>query len=877
MKLRAILNLYVVLLLSVFISAESYSQNTVQQKHNNGLSTITIQTAKGNISIHIPEHHNSESITGRVSVVASGNSNTRIKKNKASLEEFQLTYGGLPISLQSNSYALNTAELKNNILSLSNEKGKLLIATTITLPSKNKIALNTVRIPPYLTAGQPGRISASLDGISTNTTVAINNENVSILAESETDLFFEVPSNNRGVHQIQVENEGQTTDAEVNILVLDISAERLNLLRGETTTLSIQVSGLEDLDTEVPITITNDSPSNISLEGGNNQEITIQPNGDTYELSQTITATQGGGFSISASILPANESNVDDNDETLCNCVIDDYSYLINSEACESLGGQCMTPESEMSISIQKEWTSDPLGTFTFSLKQLSIDNDIEDLEDDIEDEWEKWDRAKHTKDSLSDLHNDLVAIDKILDRVPDAYKDALKKAVDDVANANEQISEKISDAAHDTAIANAQANLEACKKRVSELEDLVKQQEEELEALEEEINTLLKDLNEVLDDYCLDSSCLATLKTNDDGTISLDYDIPKEADEATREYIAEFTSAILKATSKHRRALKTHKQTLESLKDAKDDCAELEEALSKAKEAKAKSDYKAAKELELEEQCEQLKRILKRLKNWCDNHPDHCDFLDDIEDLMSTCPKTQDELDDFWDAFDALVKKKKNLEDSLGKAAEDAQGDMDDAEDGITDLENDINSLEEQKRKKHQAELERKRKIAQAEAEEAAKAKAAADSRKKKRNKQKKDDDKIKDLIKKAKSDDAGDDAFKNLLKGMGLDLLDEATGNAKLGKIIGGLLVIKDMPDCVCPLFKALKEALAAHNRGEDPFVYVNDYILNWKKCANIPSISTIMEGAQQLTNAIKGLDKKQTARAIKALDQAIRIQCK
>jgi len=63
----------------------------------------------------------------------------------------------------------------------------------------------------------------------------------------------------------------------------------------------------------------------------------------------------------------------------------------------------------------------------------------------------------------------------------------------------------------------------------------------------------------------------------------------------------------------------------------------------------------------------------------------------------------------------------------------------------------------------------------------------------------------------------------------------------------------------------------------RGEDPFVYVNDYIFKWKKCANLPSISTVMEGAQQLTEAINNMTRDQVDRAMKALNQAIRIQCK
>ena len=218
------------------------------------------------------------------------------------------------------------------------------------------------------------------------------------------------------------------------MLQLKISAGKLNLLRGKATSLSIDISGLEGLETAVPITITNNSPSNISLEEGNNQEISIQPNGNEYQLRQAVRATQGGGFSISVNIEPDTPEEELDKDDQLCNCVFEAQTALISSGACEALGGQCYAPENPiLLIGTRKEAIGDAIGNYNFTFKNLlSSADDIEDLEDDILEEWEKWDRAKHAKDSLNELYNDLVTIDKILDRIPGVYKDKLKKAVDD-------------------------------------------------------------------------------------------------------------------------------------------------------------------------------------------------------------------------------------------------------------------------------------------------------------------------------------------------------------------------------------------------------------------------------------------------------------
>ena len=318
---------------------------------------------------------------------------------------------------------------------------------------------------------------------------------------------------------------------------------------------------------------------------------------------------------------------------------------------------------------------------------------------------------------------------------------------------------------------------------------------------------------------------------------------------------------------------LKRLKELPDEIAEAEAECDALNDALNKAKEAAEKGDQYLAAQVDIEDICREIRSLLRPLWRWCVANKEHCHFMEKLREIFENCPKDAEALEDLWDDFNDAVAAKKAKEKGFGDAADDDQDDIDDIENDIKNAEAKINALKEAQRKAY-AEAERKR---QQRLKEIADAKARADARKRERNKQKKEDEKIKELIKKAKSDEAGDQAFKDLLKAMGLDLLDEATGDLKLGKIIGGLLVIKDMPDCVCPLIKALRDAIAAHRRGEDPFVYVNDYIFKWKKCANLPSISSIMEGSQQLTEAIQGMNKEQTARALEALDRAIRIQCK
>lgn len=852
----------------------TFSQSQVQLQSQNGLTTTIFSTSSGIIQVYLPNISGSQTISGTIKTIPNGDSNRKKDKNLKALKNLKINIGGVPINLQSNQFTIASSP---TVLALNLEENNTQISATINLNDALNSCSETC-IPSYIVAGSPAPISSVLlDGNLSNTSIVLGETQTNILAESENHAFFEVPNNFTGQENLTFSENETTKQETVNVLQLNLTAEKLNLLRSETTTLTVSISGLEGLTNDVPLTLTNNSTNNIQLQNGNNQDINIPIENDTYTFSQTVTAINNGSYSVTASIIPDQFEN-NETGPLLCNCLIARYSYLISPEACSELGGEC-APENLGIFDRRKEQFGDAVGNFNFTFENLlSYVKDIEDLEDDIQDEWEKWDRTKHIKDSLNELYNDLVAIDKVLDHVPKAYEDKLKNAIDNLVNAKEQAPDNVSDDILDNAISNAQARLKACKNRIAELEELINQQEDELEAFEEKIDAYLKDLNEVLDDYCLDNSCLATITKNEDGTISLDYNIPKEADESTRDYISEFTTAIGNTISKHRRALKTHKQTLDNLSDAKDECAQLSEALQRAKDAKAKADNKAAAELELEEQFEQIKRILQRLKRWCEKNPDHCNFLDDIESILKNCPKTPEELENFWENFDDLITKKKNLEDELGNDANEAQNDMDDIENDISDLENDISSIKEEQRKKHVADQERKNQKAAAEAEEAAKIKAAADKRKREKKKQKKVDDKIKDLIKEAKDTEEGDDAFKGLLKQSGLGLLDEATGKLKIGTIIGGLLTAKDVPECTCPIIKALRDAIAARNRKEYATLssYVDAYLIEWKKCANLPAISSVPVGSTELTNAIKDMTDEQAKKALEALNQAVRIQC-
>jgi uncharacterized coiled-coil DUF342 family protein len=975
---------FLLLISFTFLLFKSYCQVKVEQYYTNGLSTTIFNTDEGKIIIYLPENTLNENISGTIEIHPTVTSDK--KKAKKIVDLYKLSIANQSILLQSKSFGSLSPSSSNNLLQLLNDKGKV-VAETHIKSSGDIVTSNISRhIPEYLVANEPAKITYKCDGKLDNNHVTINKVNVPILAESESGVFFRTPQNEMGQSQLQFTNDGETIEATVNILKVDLSVGRTNLLRGESTNLSINVSGLEGLETNVPITILNNSASNITLEGGNVQQLLINPSADAttgkYSKSLSIEALQRGNFSISVKVEPPQPDGAfTKTSELLCNCWLYGHTYLITTSACTELGGNCSdeiennsllevdTSAPKFDFNIPSVITSEnhqinlqirdydkndcvaaifsyrPIITqiwetighdnthldglsllwniptnedgiieiraqvvnknnvvstkttqvylntkIQFNNESLDVsytisDDDIkraedkarrtgdaiDDLEDEIYDKWGKRKDAEDRKKENEDIQNKLFAIDKVLDSIPKTYKDALKNILDSLASYKKKLPAVIDDSVLQKAIDDAQSRVNDCQDRLEKLNREQQDLEEERDKLKEETDASLEEMDALMNE----NGMTGGYGYHPDGRYWYGY-VGDESSNGDIMYSQKFNQLQRKLRGLKKQYLKTLKRLDDlpnEIAEAEKDCEELNAALATAKTAKENADLHAAVQLEADDICRQIRRLLIPLWQWCIQNPEHCDFRDKIEELMKKCPNDISGFDDFWKDFDDLVNRKKEQEDNFGKAADKDQNDIDDIDDDISSLEDEIKGLEDIKKKEYDAANALREQLAK----EAAEAKANADAREKERRDQKKEDNKIKDLIKKAKSDDAGDDAFEDLITGLGLDRLDDATGNLKLGKIIGGLLVIKDMPDCVCPLITALRNAFVAKKQGrEGAAIHVEAYLKAWKDCANLPSISSVSIGGTELTNAINNMTKEQTDRAIKALNQAVRVQC-
>jgi hypothetical protein len=107
---------------------------------------------------------------------------------------------------------------------------------------------------------------------------------------------YDVP----GITDIETNVGGTVQRSKFRNITLSLSADKLNLKKGESTELRIVVGGLEHL--QAPARMTIDASGAIYMGGGNSQKLRIEPaavNADgTYRKGNTLTGLAAGTFGV---------------------------------------------------------------------------------------------------------------------------------------------------------------------------------------------------------------------------------------------------------------------------------------------------------------------------------------------------------------------------------------------------------------------------------------------------------------------------------------------------------------------------------------------------------------------------------------------------
>lgn len=164
------------------------------------------------------------------------------------------------------------------------------------------------KLPALGQSGRPVEIKGPFDGDVRTTEITIGGQPVTALAESRRSVFFISPEQKLGPNEITIKENGVETKGNYRNLGVRLSAPKTNLLKGESTTVTITVEGLNGIQQNVPLLL--EKKGDVSMEGGDVQTIQIRPSDVVIErdhsradVRKIVVGLRPGVFNITATVI----------------------------------------------------------------------------------------------------------------------------------------------------------------------------------------------------------------------------------------------------------------------------------------------------------------------------------------------------------------------------------------------------------------------------------------------------------------------------------------------------------------------------------------------------------------------------------------------
>ena len=280
----------------------------VETNSANGLFITTFDTPQGKIKVNLPgDMAAGDTITGTVETEPKGNNDAERAQNQSELNGEVIEVGGqktkvgdkkiscvLPTTL--------TSDAKTIVLRRNNQRVASSEVPILPTPPSTPTQFT---IPTGGQQGRPIQIQGPCNGTSApQDSVTIGGTLAPVLAESPRQIIVQNTSNTVGPTNIVCNENGAHLECPFRDIGIKLSAPKLNLLRGETTTLHVVVMGLSGIKENVPLDL--NVTGVVQMSGGNDQHIDIpstqvQADG-TYSRDFTLTGTKGGSFGVTGTV-----------------------------------------------------------------------------------------------------------------------------------------------------------------------------------------------------------------------------------------------------------------------------------------------------------------------------------------------------------------------------------------------------------------------------------------------------------------------------------------------------------------------------------------------------------------------------------------------
>jgi hypothetical protein len=272
-------------------------------KTPNGLHTIVFTTpGKDTLEVYLPNRLSAGSgFTATMKLLPRAGATIDTLKN------YSIQIGGQRLQLSDGKFDIRLPGQTNE-------------TTSLRLVDKNGNQLAGVELPvfhgitPPLSTSVPGsgtfgnlvEITCPCAGnLGMNDYLKIGGEEMPLLASSPGSIVALNKYTTPGMTQVEVNTGGVVTTREFRNLTLKVTADKLQLLKGETTIVHIVVAGLENL--KAPAKMTIKASGVVTMGGGNLQTIAIDPAAvkadGTYTTAQTLVADSAGTFGVDVTVV----------------------------------------------------------------------------------------------------------------------------------------------------------------------------------------------------------------------------------------------------------------------------------------------------------------------------------------------------------------------------------------------------------------------------------------------------------------------------------------------------------------------------------------------------------------------------------------------
>lgn len=287
--------LSVVLVLVTSLTAQTAPPRISEQS---GFQTVTFETPHGKVRVYLPDDMRpGDTISGSV---------VSYPTTSGSFEGFAIDAGGTRVQASDRFIKFMIPAGANVLpLKLVNAAGFDVSGTTIRLLALKSSALSGIEVPRLGQTGRPLEIPGAFDGDFGTTRAQVGDKPAALIAESPRKLVVFIPREPVGPTNFSISEIGKLSTREFRNIGVTLSAPKTNLAKGESTTLTMQLSGLQGITQDVPFDLV--TIGTVNTEGGNSQYLRITPGqvqtDGRVTLTRTLTAVENGEFNVMANVI----------------------------------------------------------------------------------------------------------------------------------------------------------------------------------------------------------------------------------------------------------------------------------------------------------------------------------------------------------------------------------------------------------------------------------------------------------------------------------------------------------------------------------------------------------------------------------------------